>query len=297
MEGVHDCGSSGVNTEGECILVNRGGGTRRVFISSSRPGGSNSFPEESSLKSSMADLERLMEQMRVEAMVRGAAWLQDTLEEAVRGTEPASSRGVTSDTRTRRSRPPERFSPEQRQPGTHSGPSAGPPPNRVASEREGRGRTEGGPNGGQRDVAGAAQRPSTARVERSVSPAPRVRESDVRSGARGEIPGPSGSTAGGRSRSERGRPGRAAIVPDGRTVVPNTGPGKVQQKTTGRWDTWRRGCTAAVSTATLVSRPGGHSSAEEEEGECIGEDERSGSEEEAPPPLQEDNSGGEQKSG
>lgn len=50
-------------------------------------------------------MERLMDWLREEAAVRGAAWLWDTIDTAVRGTEPAASGGGTSGTRTRRSRP------------------------------------------------------------------------------------------------------------------------------------------------------------------------------------------------
>lgn len=233
----------------------------------------------------MAELDSLMKQLRDEAAVRGTAWLQDLIAAALRSGEPEVL-GRSSGARTQRSRPPERFSPDQRlsgqrQPGTPTGPAAGPPPKRMAREEGGRASGAVVWQGGRMDGTGAAVRPCRSGRVRSASPAPWRSEPAMRGRTRAASPWPSDSTAGVHSRIERGRPGRASHGPGGSTEVIHTGLGKAKSKSAGGGDARRRGRRAS---ATLVARPGGPSSEEEGDRGCDGAARWSGSEEESAPP-------------
>lgn len=240
----------------------------------------------------MAELEGLMAQLREEAAVRGAEWLQETIAAALQGSTREASGEERSGTRASRSRPPERFSPDrmtsaQRHSGSLSSRLPGGPPAKRAAGRErasGRAPPAGREERHARDPATA--RPQSRRHTESASPAPRMTAGSaaIASAAlHGGIPGPSSSAAGDRQRGERSRAGLTTTgVEASRAEVAHTGPGKAVRKSTGGFTARRRGRMAS-NAAAAVHIPGGPPSDSEEEPGRSGREEESGSEEEAAP--------------
>lgn len=237
----------------------------------------------------MSDLEGLMSQLREEAAVRGAEWLQETISAAIRAPSAPASEGERGSHRARRSRPPERFSPDrvtnsQRHPGNMvPNVQGGPPAKRSAGRERVSGRAA--PTGQERIPAGGrtGDRPNSGRRAGSASPAPRktaVSSAIAANATPAVVPGPSSTSAG--DRQDRGR-NRTGLLPTraeaGRTAVAHTGPGKAVRKSTGGFAA-RRKERMAGSAAAAVNVPGGPvSDAEEDAGRSEGE-EMSGSEEE-----------------
>ncbi|XP_073476856.1 uncharacterized protein [Aquarana catesbeiana] len=237
----------------------------------------------------MSDLEGLMSQLREEAAVRGAEWLQETISAAIRAPSAPASEGERGSHRARRSRPPERFSPDrvtnsQRHPGNMvQNVQGGPPAKRSAGRERVSGRAA--PTGQERIPAGGrtGDRPNSGRRAGSASPAPRktaVSSAIAANATPAVVPGPSSTSAG--DRQDRGR-NRTGLLPTraeaGRTAVAHTGPGKAVRKSTGGFAA-RRKERMAGSAAAAVNVPGGPvSDAEEDAGRSEGE-EMSGSEEE-----------------
>ena len=218
----------------------------------------------------MSGMEELFSQLREQAEERGQDWLQGVLGpvlERPTGVIPAAG---TSGGRARRSRPPDRFSPERfapsaRQGGGSAGVQAGPPAKRSA------GRAAGSPvripgqtsrpaleRGG---ASGAAARPSRTCGRGNTRPAPAsATRGSGPSPGRGDarVPRPSGSAAGGgrvEDQAEEGSSGAEA----GRAEVPSTGPGKAVQKSVGGYATRRRDRMAAdpaAAVAVMPCRPG-----------------------------------------
>lgn len=230
-----------------------------------------------------------MAQLREEAAVRGAEWLQETIAAAIRVPNAQAREGERGSIRARRSRPPERFSPDrvtysQRHPGNMAASVPGGPPAKRAAGRE---RVSGraAPTGQERSPAGGltGERPTSSRRAGSASPAPRktAGSSAIAAAAMpGGVPGPSISSAGDRQNRGRNRTGVPTTRAEAcRTAVAHTGPGKAVQKSTEGFAARRKG-RMAYGTAAAVNIPGGPASDEGEESGRSGREEMSGSEEE-----------------